>query len=74
MSVFEILACVAVVLGILNLIFNVVIYRKVKFNEFRMLNQSVQDSKGTGIVFCRKCNSKYSAALQKCPVCGEVRH
>lgn len=70
----EILTCVAVFLSLINFIFNIIIFRKVKFNEFRMLNQFASDAKGSGIVFCRKCGSKYSASLQKCPVCGEIRH
>lgn len=70
---FEILTSVAVVVGLINLVLNIMILRKVKFNEFRIQNQMGQGNQTEGVVFCRKCNQRYPASLQKCPMCGEVR-
>lgn len=71
--VVEILTGAALIIALVNLIFNILIWKKVKFNELRMNNQMNQSMQTEGIVFCRKCNNKYSAVLNKCPMCGETR-
>lgn len=68
-----IIAIIALVLGSINLIFSIVILRKVRFNEYRISNQIKSEVRNEGIVFCTRCNNKYSASLQKCPTCGEKR-
>lgn len=69
----EVLSGISIIVGVINLIFNILILKKVKFNEFRMQNQIGQTNQTGGVVFCRKCNSRYTATLPKCPVCGETR-
>lgn len=69
----EILIGIALVLGIVNLVMNIITLKKVKFHDYQIKNQTVQGGQAGGAVFCRKCNAKYSAILQKCPSCGAVR-
>jgi len=69
----RILVYIALAIGIIDLIISLFIIRRIRFNEYRMKNQAVQEQQKDGIVFCKKCSSKYSAALQKCPSCGAPR-
>jgi len=69
----EILVYIALALGGINLIISLFIIRRIKFNEYRLKNRSSQDNQVDGVVFCKKCGNKYSAALQKCPSCGAPR-
>lgn len=69
----RILVYIAIAIGIIDLIISLFIIRRIRFNEYRMKNQTGQENQADGIVFCKKCSSKYSAALQKCPSCGAPR-
>lgn len=69
----EILVGISLVLGIANFLMNIVTLKKVKFHDYQIKNQTMQGSQAGGAVFCRKCNAKYAAVLQKCPSCGMVR-
>lgn len=64
---------VAVVLGLINLIFSIIIFKRVRYNEFRMMNRSLNEVYTEGVVICYNCNYRYSAALTKCPTCGTPR-
>lgn len=64
---------VAFTLSLLNLIFSIVIFRRVKYNEFRMMNRGVNEGQTEGVVICYNCNYRYSAGLAKCPTCGTAR-
>jgi rubrerythrin len=67
------LAGVALGLGILNLIINIILIRKVRFHDFNLKNQTGQTLPREGLVICKKCNYKYASTLQKCPSCGSKR-
>lgn len=69
----RILVYIALTLGVINLIINIFVISRIRFNEYRMKNQTIQEPKKEGIVFCKKCNNRFSAALQKCPSCGAPR-
>lgn len=69
----SVLVYIALALGSINLIISLLIIKRIKFNEYRIKNRSSQDNQADGVVFCRKCGNKYSAALQKCPSCGGGR-
>ena len=69
----KILVYIALALGVINLLLSLFIIRRIRFNEYRMKNQAVPEQRADGVVFCKKCSSKYSAALQKCPSCGAPR-
>lgn len=69
----EIIVGIILAISLVNLIINILVLKKVKFNEFRFKNQMGQNPSVEGIVFCRKCNNRYAATLQKCPACGEPR-
>ena len=71
--VYEIIACVALGIAVVNFVFNIILLRKVKGNSLKLKNQAAQNVQTDGIVFCRKCSSRYSATLHKCPVCGTLR-
>jgi len=73
MELLEILVYVALALSVINLGISIFIIRRIKFNEYRMKNQVVQDGQAEGVVFCKKCSNKYSSVLQKCPSCGAPR-
>lgn len=63
----------AVILGLVNLIFSIIIFKRVRYNEFRMMNRSLNEGQTEGVVICYNCNYRYSAGLTKCPTCGTVR-
>lgn len=67
------LVYIALAIAIIDLIISLFIIKRIRFNEYRMSNQTVQGQQAEGVVYCKKCSSKYSAALQKCPSCGAPR-
>lgn len=73
MEIIEILVYLAFVLAVIDFIISLFIIKRIKFNEYRIKNQIGQENQTEGIVFCKKCSSKYSSALQKCPSCGAMR-
>ena len=76
-DIYNILIIVCVVLLGISIIFSIIMFIKVCSMNNRLDNISIKignmDSQSNGelgIVFCKKCGSKYGVNEKKCPYCG----
>ena len=68
-----VLVLIALSISIVNLIMSIRMNRRIG-NISSKLGTIQSDKNDTiGIVFCKKCGSKYSVADRQCPFCGEKR-
>ena len=73
LTVVAVLGCLPACKSIVNLIMSIRMNRRIG-NISSKLGTIQSDKNDTiGIVFCKKCGSKYSVADRQCPFCGEKR-